>query len=254
MSKDSCVLEIFFARFPFDDPDANVDLWQDVDEQHFPARLRKSLAGNGFRVGLVGGQMPMALSKLLELGDKPAPAGDAAETKVTDMKEEPTVLRRRLQTRAACRSEVVSSDTYDQLPVLIAADGQVCGETYCQAQAIWAVKAFPEADGRVRIELVPELHHDQTRQRWVGKQGMLRLETSRPRRVFDDMAISATLSPGAMLVMTSLPNRTGSLGHHFFTEKNDQLEQKLVVIRLAQTQHDDLFSPSTPLDLDERPK
>jgi hypothetical protein len=102
--------------------------------------------------------------------------------------------------------------------------------------------------------LVPELHHDQTRQRWVGKQGMLRLETSRPRRVFDDMAISATLSPGAMLVMTSLPNRPGSLGHHFFTEKNDQLEQKLLVIRLAQTQHDDLFSPSTPLDLDERPK
>ena len=58
---------------------------------------------------------------------------------------------------------------------------------------------------------------------------MLRLEASRPKRTFDDMTLSADLAPGAMLVLSSLPNRPGSLGHHFFTENDDgKLEQKLL--------------------------
>ena len=55
-----------------------------------------------------------------------------------------------------------------------------------------------------------------------------------------------------MLVLTSLPNRQGSLGHHFFTETNGRLEQKLLIIRLSQTQHDGLFVPPEPLRLDEQ--
>ena len=54
---------------------------------------------------------------------------------------------------------------------------------------------------------------------------------------------SGTLPPGAMLLISSLPNRPGSLGHHFFTTNKDHREQKLLVIRLAQTQHNDLCAP-----------
>ena len=48
-----------------------------------------------------------------------------------------------------------------------------------------------------------------------------------------------------------MPNRPGSLGHHFFTERQDRPEQKLLIIRLSQTQHDGLFNPPEPLKLDE---
>ncbi len=251
MSDNSCALEIFFVRFPFDDPEANIQLWEEVDEQHFPARLRKHLASNGFRIGLVGGQMPITLSRLMELSDKPGPTGEAVTTEAAEMQEEPRVVRRQLHSRAGRRNEIVSSGTYEQLPVLIAADGQVGGQIYHQAQAIWTVKTFPQSDGCVRLELVPELHYGRPRQRWVGGQGMLRLEAGRPRRVFNDMSTSAVLSPGAMLLMSSLPNRSGSLGHHFFSEEKGRLEQKLMVIRLAQTQHDELFSPPEVLDLEK---
>jgi hypothetical protein len=58
------------------------------------------------------------------------------------------------------------------------------------------------------------------------------------------MTIDAPLRPGQMLVLGSLPERRGTLGHHFFTQKTGgRLEQKLVVIRLSQTQHDGLFDP-----------
>jgi hypothetical protein len=256
MSPDSVGLELFFVRCPFGDPDVNTKLWQEIDEQHLPADLRERLARNGFRAGVVSGQVPVELSKLLELSDKPpsgpASGSDSSGAKVNEQSSEPLVVRRHLQLRAAQRSEIIASSIYPHLPVLVWESGQVSGRTYDDAQGIFAAKSFPQPDGRVRLQLVPELHHDQAKERWVGSQGVFRLETNRPKKVFEDLTLTADLSPGAMLVLTSLPNRQGSLGHHFFTENNGRLEQKLLVIRLSQTQHDGLFVPPEPLRLDQQ--
>ena len=253
MSSDSVVLEMFFVRFPFGESAVNEKLWEEIDEQPFSPELRDRLARNGFRAGLVNGQMPVELSKLLQLGDKPAPSDEAGGTKVEDLAAQPRVVRRHLPLRAGQRSEIIASGVYPQLPLLMSDSGQLCGQTYYQAQGIFAVKSFPQLDGRVRLELVPELHHDQPRQRWVGNQGVLRLEASRPKRTFDDMSLTTDLAPGAMLVLSSLSNRPGSLGHYFFTESENEgrLEQKLLLIRLSQTQHDGLFSPPEPLKIEE---
>jgi hypothetical protein len=251
MSPDSVVLEMFFVRFPFGDHDVDEKLWEQIDEQPLAPDLRERLTRNGFRVGLLGGNMPDELSKLLELSGKPAPTGQLDGAKVENLESEPRVVRRHLQLRAGQRSEILASAVYPQLPVLVSASGQLSGQTYSDAQGIFAVKSFPQPDGRVRLELVPELHHGQPRQRWVGGQGMLRLEAGRSKQVYDDMTLTADLAPGAMLVLSSLSNHPGSLGHHFFTQSDGRLEQKLLVIRLAQTQHDGLFAPPEPLKLEE---
>jgi hypothetical protein len=252
MSADSVVLELFFVRFPFGSSEVDDKLWQEIDEQQLPTDLRERLARNGFRVGLVGGQIPAELSKLLELSDKAAPDRADGAAKVDEQSTEPRVVCRHLQLRAGRRSEIVASGVYPQLPVLVWESGQVSGRTFEQAQAIFAAKSFPQPDGRIRLELVPELYHDQAKQRWVGGQGTLRLDASRPKKVFDDMSLTANLSPGAMLLLSSLPNRQGSIGHHFFTENDGHLEQKLLIIRLSQTQHDGLFIPPEPLRLDQQ--
>ena len=74
-------------------------------------------------------------------------------------------------------------------------------------------------------------------------------EMARPRKVFDRLGFSATLAPGSMLLISSFPDRPGSLGHHFFTTENGSLQQKLVVVRLAQTQSNPLFVPPKVLRL-----
>ena len=251
MSPDSVVLDIFFVRFPFGQEEANGPLWDEIDEQHFPADVRRRLAQNGFRVGLVGGQPPIRLARLLELKDKPAPNSQAAETAVTELEAEPRVVRRHLQLRAGQRSEIIASEIYEQLPVLTCESGGVCGQSYPKAQGVLAIKANPERDGRVRLDVLPELQYGELRQRYVGRYGALRLETGRSQRSFDELAISACLAPGAMVVLGSVPDRPGSLGHHFFTHPaSGKLEQKLMVIRLGQTQHDDLFQAAEPLPLD----
>ena len=264
MSPDAVVLEVFFARFPMGDFQANDLLWREIDEQHFSTGQRRELARHGIRIGLVAGQIPVTLSQLLDV-EKSTPAqpsrsdpqsvppAEAGQVNLDDFTSPPHVVRRRMQVRAGRRSEIVASGVYDEMTLLLCEPGGVCGQTYAKAQGLLAVRVLPEHDGRVRLDVVPELHHGDPAQRWVGAQeGIWRLNTSRQKRVLENLAVSATLAPGEILVLAALPDRPGSLGHYFFTDDvSGRPEQKLLLVRLAQTQHDGLFSPAQVLPLDE---
>ena len=246
MSPESVALEIISVRIPPGEPELNRKLWEEVDEQHLPAELRKRLAKNGYRVGIIGSQVPANLAKILDLKDRPQAMGEPQKINLADVQESPRVSLRHLQTRSGQRNEIIASGVFEQLPVLLADEGELRGQTYSQAQGVFTLVATPQSDGRVRLELTPELHHDHARQQWVGDQAMWRLEASRPKRVFDDLRISAVLSPGSMMLLGSQPDRAGSLGHNFFMEsvgQDNRMEQKLLLVRLCQTQHDDLIVP-----------
>jgi hypothetical protein len=248
-SPDSVSVEIFFARCPAGDPQIAGSLWSSIDEQQFPPDVRRQLAENGFRAGLVGSQLPPELVQLLKLSDKPTPKTDQP---VTNLETEPTVTLRHLQARSGQRNEVISSKTYDQLALLTRDAGQVRGRTYVKAEGRFALRAFPEGDGRAKIELIPELHHGEQQPHWTGSEGIMRLDASRPKQLFEQLRLQAVLGPGEMLIMTSLPDRPGSLGHYFFTEPTSQsLAQKLLIIRLAHAGQDELFSgePVKTIDL-----
>jgi hypothetical protein len=246
-------LDIFSVRFPFGDPDVNEKLWNEIDEQQFSPELRERLTRNGLRAGLLSGPLPAELSKLLQLSSEP-PAADKMEgVNVDDLAAEPRVTRRHLQLRPRQPSQILASGVYEQLPVLMCASGQLCGQTYNQAQCVFSLKSFPQLDGRVRLEMAPELHHGQPRQEFTSSQGVLRFETGRRKQVFDNLTLTADLAGGAMLIVSSLPSHPGSLGHYFFTQnKDEQLEQKLLVVRLSQTQNDGLFDAPAPLKLDQQ--
>ena len=157
-----------------------------------------------------------------------------------------------MEMRPGARNDIVTSDTREELSVLLGTTAGVEGETFRSAQPVLAAKAFPERDGRVRINLVPEIQHGENRLRQVVTSGVLRLESGRMKRVFEDMAIEAVLAPGQMLLVGTLPARSGSLGNRFFTQDSaGQLEQKLMILRVAQTQHDELLDSPDVLPLDE---
>ena len=101
------------------------------------------------------------------------------------------------------------------------------------------------------MELVPELHHDQPKVQYVGTNGMIHLETSKPRQVYDDLTLRADPRPARCRCRSSPPNCPGSLGHHFFTESDGELKKSCSMIRLAHTQSDGLIIPPEPLKVEE---
>lgn len=240
MSPDSVALDIFWVRLPPSAADLESSLWLELDEQHLAAATRRQLGLNGFRAGLTGELIPLALERLVKS------AGNAefeVSTQISDFSQVPVVRRRYLQLRAGHENQIVATETVPRLPVLYHDGSHVGGQTYHEAQGLFVLKAFPQGDGRVRIELVPEVHHGQPKQRYVPGEGMYRVDFSRPSESYERLRIDAVLAPGNMLFVGSTPDGLGTLGHHFFCTSGDgTATRKLLILRLAQTQHDDLFA------------
>lgn len=245
LSNDGADLDVLFVRFPLGDPGLCRQLWGEVDELELPSAVRRELAANGMRCGLIGGPLPDMLAKRLTIAeDQSTPAAAAAK-----LQSESPVRRWRLQAHRGRPGKIVASPAYDQLSLLTCDDGQVRGKTYSQAQGLFSILVDPQGDGRVRLSLTPELEYGDSRQQWVGQDGVLRLQSGKPKQTFDKLKLDIALAPNQTLVLSSLAQRPGSLGHYFFTEpRAGQMDQKLLLIRLAGTKYDDMFAQAIRAD------
>ncbi|MCA9167439.1 MAG: hypothetical protein KDB23_07205 [Planctomycetales bacterium] len=237
MSPDSIGIELTFVRVPLEQSDLNATLWPQIDEQAIEPEARHHLHANGFRCGIVGLQMPTELRELLDNQEVATRLDQAVTTKLDVLAQ-----NQRSQYRSGQRFEIISSDVRDELVVLHRAlDGKLCGQPFSQAQCVLAAKPFPQGDGSVRVELTPEVHHGQPQATWVGGQGTFQKLTGRQREVYQDLLMGLNFQPGQTIVLSCTPDRKG-LGHNFFVEDGrGDPQQKLLLIRLAQVQRDELF-------------
>jgi hypothetical protein len=238
---DGVQLEIVSVRFPFGDEELNDSIWNDIDEQQLSLSVRQKLAEAGLRVGVVGEQLPAALARLMAAAEQgPINAIAAAAS----LEQAPPVSRQQMQLHSGWRGEIISSGIYPELPILTREEGRLSGQTYSAAQGVLQAKAEAIGDRHIRLSIIPELQYGQTRQQWTVEDGRLIGQQGKSKRVFDHLSFEAALAPGEMLVLTSLPQRSGTLGHYLFTEpRDDHLQQKLLLIRLAESRHSDLFLP-----------
>jgi hypothetical protein len=233
-------LEIAFLKLP---PVAESQIavaWEDVDESRLPTELRRRLGANGIRCGCFGTHMPEPLRRLIDQAVE-TQAGSAAEG--VTVGAGPVHTRRQLQSRSAQRNEILASQVLPSVAVLSSADGQVVGHTYHNAQCVWSLTTLPQGDGRVRLQLTPEVHYGQPRNQWIGQNtGIFRQVTARRSQVFDDLRIELDLSPGHTCLLSATHPVKG-LGQHFFTYGTGTQTPgpKLLMVRLARTRHDGLF-------------
>jgi hypothetical protein len=153
---------------------------------------------------------------------------------------------RQLQCRSGRRKDlIVKHELSEPLTVLTIRDGQsVSGETYSKASVLFDLRAVPHGDGRATIELTPEIQHGEHRQTFVSTEFGVRPEMRRAQQVWKELKMEVKLNPGQVLVVSStMPPK--SLGSAFFVAKTaDQSEERvLLLLRLAETQLDELFAP-----------
>jgi hypothetical protein len=173
----------------------------------------------------------------------PDSPSDQTQGNVVKFDGKPMVRIQQMQLRTSKRGEIAVSGIYAAAPLLFKEHGQVRGESFEQCQGMLAVKPIPLNDGRVRLEFVPEVHHGTPHQRWTSSEGVVQFETGRPREALTRLSQEVTLSPGDMFVIGSLPGQPGSVGDYFFTvETSTPPQNKVLFVRLSQTQNDDLFT------------
>ena len=237
---DSVVLEIAFARLPLADMAAYEEIWQQTDEQAFATDLRRAWSANGLRCGILGSQLPPKLRQILNAD------ANSLQTQAEialESQGEASRGNRRVQCRSGRRAKLVTSKSFDQMALLTHDGGTVRGWSLTQAQCLFGMKVYPLGDADARLNLVPEVEHGEMKTQYVGRDGAVMPELSRERIVLDKLLLDATLSPGHVLLISTTPEVKG-LGKHFFVEQTANAEvRQLLLIRLAVSQHDDLFAP-----------
>lgn len=246
LAPDAVVLDAAFVRLPLKDQQSYDDIWQAADELFLPAELRRTLALNGLRVGRFGQQLPARLRELLDTPLRPLENPDEAASADATLGS----TRQHLSIRSGQRTNLKTSEPYPHLSVLWTEDGQIRGHTLTEASCLLVLRAFPLGDGRVRCTLTPEIEHGPPRTRWVRGEGMLIQQTGQERLSYQRLEIEATLAAGEWLLVSTTPEVVG-LGAAFFAQGTGPAShRRMLLVRLSQTQYDDLFAPeqtSAPL-------
>lgn len=241
-SPDSVTLEIFHVRIPHE-RDAEADrLWEGVDEQCLDVDLRRRMLANRLRAGVAGGTLPPLLAELLELkGELPK---QSTEQEISSATAVPRVSRRVVHVHRRDPTVIHASEVRDEASVLMSDEGSFHGRTYRQVEAVYMLRAEATAGERVAVRLTPELDHGELRNRYSGsQQGLFVMTPSREREVFDALALEATLAPGDVLVLGSLPDAGASLGAVFHTAVGEgRQERKLVLIRLLEAPRSEILA------------
>lgn len=242
LAPDSVVLEVTFVRIPEEKLDFEARFWPEADESALDVELRRRLAANGFRAGVVRTPPPAALQELFDAQGAPD-TGDGTTTLAGG--SEIAVRTHRLRSRAGQPGKViVRGTTVPKLAVFVSDEGgRIRGESLEQAQAFFTVTSHTQEDGQVRVEMTPTIEHGQQRPRFKGQHGAWIVDnSSRPAKMFDDLQIAATLSPGQAVAVGCGESLRG-LGEQFFAADTAEQEPRLLlIVRLQQTQADERFA------------
>jgi hypothetical protein len=143
----------------------------------------------------------------------------------------------------------MSKSVKENITVITSDSQYAVAERFSQAQCQFQIKTYPQGDGRVRIELIPQIHHGDPRAEFTGQDGAWLLKTQRAVKQYDAVPITALISPGESLLLSADSHNKG-LGRQFFViNDDDEKTNHLLLMRLVHTQYDDLFAPNeTPLE------
>ena len=247
--EDAVVFEFAFVRWPEAPPNTvsssgeTSTLWHVLDEQFLAPEMREQLAANGLRIGIISDPLPEAIRTSLEATRDPLSV--ISQQHATAGAE---ILTRR--ERRQCPSG--SHEEIEVLPmekgkrvVLVQEAGHVRADAFDQPRGFVRLTARGLGDGRVRVELVPSIDFGEPLQRIIGGQGAYRYDTRRKEQAFESLAVATALAKGQTLVVTS-SQETKGLGGAFFADRFESAPDRLLLlIRIAESHQDELFSPAT---------
>lgn len=250
MSPGSVGIEIAVAQLDANQMPQLDQLMGTLDQQKFPLEVRQKLDRNGLTCGIMSTRPPAVLHELLEPYMPDPESLDIAARPLALAGLLDPVSRMLLQQRISNQNGEVypvgTSDIYEQMEwVLHHSDQQVPGDASV-ARCFFDITTFANSDGSVTLKLAPVIRHGSEIPRIGVADGSFVMDRRQRQVNLDEVAFKIQLRPGQTLVVVAndpfrdhqtAQNRLGPL--LLGSEQPD--ETRLLLVRLVQTQMDDLF-------------
>jgi len=237
-------VELVFVRLDPQDSQFHEEFWGLVDEQVFDDGLRRRLGANGLRAGVVTTRLPTHLAqRFLPRGPETAAADEGSLPDTLSAR--PAVVRRTMSLLPGRANEVVAASGIGEL-VLLEHDGaDVRGGTHHQASSLFLLRAWPAADGRVRLQLTPTIKHGPLERSWVGEEGVFRLETGQRKNTLQQLRFEANVPTDTMVVVSCAGDEASTVGDALFRDREGgDGTVRLLAIRPLSRAVDPMFAPA----------
>ena len=237
LAMDSVGVDLTFVRVPPNERDLEQTIWAEADEQCIPPEVRAHLNANGIRCGVIGRQLPTALVRLLEESESNDLSRD--DVRATDV-----LTRGRHQRWKSGRRVPIVATAAERSLVLLHQqlnDEGLTGQSFVDAQGFLAAKPYPKKDGRVRVEITPEIHHGAVKQQWIAGEGTWQLKSGKERHVLSDLQMNLEIAHGQALLVSCTEDHSGIGRTLFIDSSSGDPQQKMLFLRIAEMQQDELF-------------
>jgi hypothetical protein len=257
MLPDSVMLEIAVVKIEAQEMEGFDQLWKSIDTSPLNLSARQRLDQNGMRAGVVSSHVPAELHRLM----KPIPIDESSldswQQQLYEkglLKPEPRMLLHDgIQNRRGESHPVPVSDYMTEASWLVEIGDQSIAGASQNVRAVIEVKTYPKSDGSVRLICTPALHIGQPKTQIGIQQQSFAFETSQDKKLLRDLKFEACLRAGESLIVAPTSD-LADLGGLFFGaplkadgDKNTG-EYRVLMVRLLQTQMDDLFSSGQQLE------
>lgn len=233
MSKDSVGIEIATVTLDASQTHLLPNILAELDEQVLDPNFRRHLAQNGFVAGSLGTQLPAGVQLLV------LEASYRRDHPTAESQRESPDQQRFVQCRAGKR---IGIGLWNSRAIAEAKhhDGElVAPGMFENAVSRFAMRCRQTGPGVAAVELTPEMEHGELKQKYVVDGGSFHMESRRDSEVFEDLKLPFEIRAGETLMVTC-NGQTDMLGQDFFLN-TDKTKQKILLVRLAQTQVDVSF-------------
>ena len=253
VSPGSVGIEIAVAQVDSDQAAQLENLLGTIDQQKLTLDVRQKLDRNGLRCGIMSARPPAVFHELLQpFVPDPESVDIAARPFALAGLLDPVsrlLLHQRLSNQSDEGYPIGTSDLYEHVEWIVNhSDHEVAGEA-SSARCFFDLTTYPSPDGSVTLKLAPVIRHGEEIPRIGVADGSFVMDRGQRQVNLEEVEFKVQLRSGQTLVIAAndpfpdrgpVQNRLGQL----LLGSDKPGETRLLLVRLVQTQMDDLFNYS----------
>ena len=258
IAPDAVGLEVAVVQIDSDQEEDFETYWRQLDSQELPVELRKRLDQNGVRVGVMASHPPTVFHGLVG----PRTIDPASLSKFERELHKKRLLRpqsrmvehTRISNREGQSHPVSVSGVHPEISWIVRSENQQTVGAGKTVQGVMTVTTYPQGDGSVRLVIRPEIHHGLAKTRIGVAERSYLMKSGQSVTPVDELKFDVSLRSGESIVLAPTSD-VADLGELLFGiggQKSEVAEPKsskpvrpkhrMLMIRVVQTQMDDLFS------------